>query len=434
MFKTLGAAKGILVGNKVDMEWARQVQNEDGERLAEELGLLAFFETSAQTATKVRETFHECARQFRKPLLSDNTTKPIPLPRRHPPIDSNFKIHLLTAVGNPSFSDVIFESDDWEKFLLLKALIKKGYPTPSEIWASILQLALCVNSFSNPFQIPAHKCILLSRFPALSEFMSDSAKTISLPSRFSTNAVKVVLRWIYASTWIAYQPASILTQVTEIAKFLKIYSLLPLCDPTNSAQRPIEQIGFQLICNASVFHDFQIHCGNKILYGHQIIIISRCPQFFKQVTETAILRDQIETFPFYELLLRYMYTDEVDFSMLSLDSLKEFFLFCGRPVDSFKDPKLSFLIQYELCYHVNWDTALDLFTWSSSGSFKPHHAYFESYLKTWLGYRVHIMRKSPKWKKLSSTQRSKIENLQIPGNWIENDSSKDLEREKCVIS
>lgn len=48
----------IIVGNKVDKEFSRQVPYADGQRFAERMGSL-FMEASAKTATGVREAFQE---------------------------------------------------------------------------------------------------------------------------------------------------------------------------------------------------------------------------------------------------------------------------------------------------------------------------------------------------------------------------------------
>eukprot|EP00826_Nyctotherus_ovalis_P055101 TRINITY_DN7295_c0_g1_i9.p2 TRINITY_DN7295_c0_g1~~TRINITY_DN7295_c0_g1_i9.p2 ORF type:complete len:218 (-),score=83.25 TRINITY_DN7295_c0_g1_i9:79-732(-) len=52
--------KLMIVGNKVDLEDKRQVSKEEGEKLAQELGLM-FFETSAKEGTNVNELFNKLA-------------------------------------------------------------------------------------------------------------------------------------------------------------------------------------------------------------------------------------------------------------------------------------------------------------------------------------------------------------------------------------
>jgi Ras-related protein Rab-7A len=51
----------IVVGNKVDLEAARQVTRSKGEQVAREIGALAHFETSAKTAHNVEKAFHSAA-------------------------------------------------------------------------------------------------------------------------------------------------------------------------------------------------------------------------------------------------------------------------------------------------------------------------------------------------------------------------------------
>ncbi|KAI0297250.1 P-loop containing nucleoside triphosphate hydrolase protein [Multifurca ochricompacta] len=54
----------ILVGNKCDLEYERQVDTNEGQRVAHELGC-RFVETSAKLGANVTETFLNLVRQIR---------------------------------------------------------------------------------------------------------------------------------------------------------------------------------------------------------------------------------------------------------------------------------------------------------------------------------------------------------------------------------
>ena len=60
----------ILVGNKIDLEHKRAIPTEEGEKIAEEFGLI-FFECSAKTGKNINEAFNELIKKtvanFSKP-------------------------------------------------------------------------------------------------------------------------------------------------------------------------------------------------------------------------------------------------------------------------------------------------------------------------------------------------------------------------------
>lgn len=64
----------ILVGNKCDMADKRVVSTEQGQELANELGI-PFIETSAKTTTNVEDTFYSLARRVKTNQFSDTNQK-----------------------------------------------------------------------------------------------------------------------------------------------------------------------------------------------------------------------------------------------------------------------------------------------------------------------------------------------------------------------
>ena len=54
----------ILIGNKVDLEDEKKIQKEEGNTLAEEIGAVGFFETSAKTNIEIDDAFHKLAQMY----------------------------------------------------------------------------------------------------------------------------------------------------------------------------------------------------------------------------------------------------------------------------------------------------------------------------------------------------------------------------------
>ena len=61
LFNFAGAVPFIIIGNKNDLEEARQIPTESAKKLAAELGALDFFETSAMTGVGVEDAFKQLA-------------------------------------------------------------------------------------------------------------------------------------------------------------------------------------------------------------------------------------------------------------------------------------------------------------------------------------------------------------------------------------
>ncbi|GAB4326449.1 MAG: Rab family GTPase [Promethearchaeota archaeon] len=60
----------IVLGNKADLEERRQVSTEEGRKVAEQMGAIAFYETSAKTGQNVEEAFHVIAREMYERALA----------------------------------------------------------------------------------------------------------------------------------------------------------------------------------------------------------------------------------------------------------------------------------------------------------------------------------------------------------------------------
>ncbi|KAH9855405.1 P-loop containing nucleoside triphosphate hydrolase protein [Lenzites betulinus] len=66
----------VLVGNKCDIEYERQVGVAEGRDLAQDFGC-PFIETSAKTAINVDEAFSEIVREIRRYNKSQQTGRPV---------------------------------------------------------------------------------------------------------------------------------------------------------------------------------------------------------------------------------------------------------------------------------------------------------------------------------------------------------------------
>lgn len=64
----------LLVGNKTDREQERIISTEEGQQLADELGI-SFMETSAKTKNNITESFMNLTRICYKRLLEFETTR-----------------------------------------------------------------------------------------------------------------------------------------------------------------------------------------------------------------------------------------------------------------------------------------------------------------------------------------------------------------------
>ena len=70
----LSNLKRLLVGTKCDLEDKRQVTEEEGKKLAKELGINNFFEVSAKTGKNVEEAYYSLLREI---LMDYNEPAPI---------------------------------------------------------------------------------------------------------------------------------------------------------------------------------------------------------------------------------------------------------------------------------------------------------------------------------------------------------------------
>ena len=68
-----GDVQTLLVGNKADLHSKRQVSTEQGQALAESLGM-EFLEASAKTGTRVEEAFLSMAKQIKAEMKDNMTT------------------------------------------------------------------------------------------------------------------------------------------------------------------------------------------------------------------------------------------------------------------------------------------------------------------------------------------------------------------------
>ena len=71
--------KRVLVGTKCDLEDKREVTEEEGKKLAKELGINNFFEVSAKTGKNVEEAYYSLFREilmdYKKPIILDDKEK-----------------------------------------------------------------------------------------------------------------------------------------------------------------------------------------------------------------------------------------------------------------------------------------------------------------------------------------------------------------------
>ncbi|MHA1266421.1 MAG: Rab family GTPase [Candidatus Helarchaeota archaeon] len=71
LFSFAGEIPFILIGNKIDLEEFREISLEQGRQMAEELGALSFFETSAKTGEAVEKAFIDIAIETYRKLVKD---------------------------------------------------------------------------------------------------------------------------------------------------------------------------------------------------------------------------------------------------------------------------------------------------------------------------------------------------------------------------
>ncbi|KAH9855402.1 ras protein [Lenzites betulinus] len=100
----------VFVGNKCDLEYARQVGMDEGRDLARDVGC-PFIETSAKTPINVDEAFSEIVREIRRYNSSHSL-----LPSRGPPQSQKTR-RPVTQVGPPAgrayqYSDTAHANDD----------------------------------------------------------------------------------------------------------------------------------------------------------------------------------------------------------------------------------------------------------------------------------------------------------------------------------
>ena len=73
----------MLVGNKCDLEDKREVETNEGEELAKQIGC-QFKETSAKTRENVEESFYDLVREIRKtsPVTNSDGKPDKPAPKK----------------------------------------------------------------------------------------------------------------------------------------------------------------------------------------------------------------------------------------------------------------------------------------------------------------------------------------------------------------
>lgn len=427
--KDMNVLPMVLVGNKVDLENERQVTTQEGKEYAQRYKC-PFFEISAKTRVNIEEAFFEAFRVFSHGTIQpdDKTKRPIPaLPGHYTTRPSRMRENFASMVDKQQFHDVQIVSDEWTKFKLLSIATStknSNFWIPPEVWQIVLRFCIANGFFSTRYKIFAHRCILLSRFPTLMEFIKESRLDLDLSQNYELPALQAVIRWLYCGQ--CTEDPILLSKMLPIASKLKLYNLVSICQGKgHQANQGSFSVG--VLFNSEALSDCVLICSdNTKIFGHKAILYARSIYFHRRLTRplspdgSFIIEGDGPT---NLVLIRHLYEDT---------PIPDNFIFEATSlcIKHWHDDPLSERLQAQILSTLNYNTVRDIYDWSQAN---PNAYLVQSGLRFWIGYRVAVMKKTPIWKDLPKKTQTSWEGMTKYGVWVE-DKPPTKDDEKCIIS